>query len=347
MKKFIIKSIIFLTIIIGWITYTGTFLPPVAVPNSDDYMAILIDKHRIADSITTPKIILVGGSNLAFGIDSKMLRDQLGVPTANMGLHAGLGIDFMLKEAKSVAKKNDVIFLSIEYFLFAKGDYKLQKHTSRIFPKATEFYTKNTFLDTQDYLNDCQGIYKKVIDKQINSFTTTLAYLFPQEKKLTNNLPLAVVKPIVQVSKVNIYSRQATNKEADIVAHLEEYPRESLASDGIWTYQYWEGIKVINNFAEYAKENGIEVYFLFPNYPYKEFSENKNAVMLLEKDMRNNLNIEILNTPTQFVYPNAYFFDTHYHLNKIGREKRTQDMINIIKKNEKIMLLLEKMKKIN
>ena len=63
-------------------------------------MAAIIDKHAHADSIKAGKIILAGGSNLAFGIDSKQLEETLGMPVVNLGLHAGLGLHFILEELK-------------------------------------------------------------------------------------------------------------------------------------------------------------------------------------------------------------------------------------------------------
>ncbi len=93
MNKFLLKISVFSLIILAFIIYFGSFM----ASNPDDYLAILIDKHKIAEKINTPKIILVGGSNLAFGIDTKVLGEYLGIPVANMGLRAELGVDFMLR----------------------------------------------------------------------------------------------------------------------------------------------------------------------------------------------------------------------------------------------------------
>lgn len=47
----------------------------------------LYKKTVIANS--SPKVILVGGSNVAFGLDSEIIQHQLEVPVVNMGLHVG------------------------------------------------------------------------------------------------------------------------------------------------------------------------------------------------------------------------------------------------------------------
>ena len=135
MNKFVLKISAFSLIIFAFIIYLGSFM----TSNPNDYLAILIDKHEIAEKINVPKIILVGGSNLAFSLDTKVLSENLDIPVANMGLRAELGVDFMLNEAKSIMKKNDIIILSFEYFIDLKGDYALKKRVSNIFPRAKAF----------------------------------------------------------------------------------------------------------------------------------------------------------------------------------------------------------------
>ena len=45
----------------------------------DNYLAAVLEKDRLIRTTPSPKMILVGGSNLAFGIDSRMMRDSLNV----------------------------------------------------------------------------------------------------------------------------------------------------------------------------------------------------------------------------------------------------------------------------
>ena len=66
----------------------------------NNYLASSIDKHYRLDSLGSPRLILVGGSNLAFGVDSKYMEQRLGMPVVNMATHAGLGMDFILSEVE-------------------------------------------------------------------------------------------------------------------------------------------------------------------------------------------------------------------------------------------------------
>ena len=49
------------------------------------YCASLIDKVDRLESVEGAKIVLIGDSNLVYGIDSKLIEEQLGIPVVNMG----------------------------------------------------------------------------------------------------------------------------------------------------------------------------------------------------------------------------------------------------------------------
>src|SRR5687767_287322 len=89
------------------------------MPFENSYIAATIDKHQRLRDTPSPRIILVGGSNLAFGIKSKLLEEQTGRPIVNMGLHWGLGINFMLLEVEKEIRSGDIIVLSFEHEIFS------------------------------------------------------------------------------------------------------------------------------------------------------------------------------------------------------------------------------------
>src|SRR6266576_1729813 len=95
----------------------------------DNYLAAVLEKDRLIRTTPSPKIILVGGSNLAFGIDSRMMKDSLGVNVVNMGLYAKLGLRYMLAQVKPYIRRGDVVIIVPEYDQFygnfSEGDNTL------------------------------------------------------------------------------------------------------------------------------------------------------------------------------------------------------------------------------
>src|SRR5438270_3278585 len=70
MKGFLLKicSFLLLQAVIFAFFWNPSF------PHEDNYLAATIDKHHRLNTTRAPRIILVGGSNLAFGIKSEPLE---------------------------------------------------------------------------------------------------------------------------------------------------------------------------------------------------------------------------------------------------------------------------------
>src|SRR4051812_20824293 len=88
-------------------------------PFRKEYMAASIDKHRLLEQQPSPRILLIGGSNVAFGYDSPEIKRRLApYNPVNMGVHVGLGVDIMLGEVEPLLQPGDVVVVSFEYALF-------------------------------------------------------------------------------------------------------------------------------------------------------------------------------------------------------------------------------------
>ena len=95
------------------------------------FNASIIDKVQRAESIKEPKILLIGNSNLVFGIDSEMIEEEIGMPVVNMGVHAGLGNAFLdnmsryfVNEGEDVYKRQtQVMALTVGRLALDNGFY--------------------------------------------------------------------------------------------------------------------------------------------------------------------------------------------------------------------------------
>ncbi len=72
------------------------------------------EKHARLNNTPSPKVVLVGGSNLHYGINSRMLQDSLGLPVVNMGLQHSLGLRYMYNEVRESLHSGDVLMLLLE-----------------------------------------------------------------------------------------------------------------------------------------------------------------------------------------------------------------------------------------
>jgi hypothetical protein len=310
MKKFIVKFCIS-AIVVFLIFLLTDFLPKIE-RNPDNFVATLLDKHRRLDSLNGPRIILGGGSNVAFGLSSEKIEEQFNIPTINLGLHAGFGLDFILNELKQVMHEGDIVIISPEYQLELDGDYGLKKLASLYYPPAQTYYKQSPIHELEAIIDDSR---KKLF-----------RYVF-ERKKLPSK-------------GVSIYSRSAFDVYGGINAPFLDSKNTVSDEKSILSYSFWDGIKQIREFSAYAKQKNIQVLFLYPPYPDSEFEPNKKVIEKLANDIVANSSTLVIGKPEDFVFNDRYFFDSIYHLNKVGKQKRTQKLIDALMQNKQALAMI-------
>ncbi|MBA4319567.1 MAG: hypothetical protein C0412_14290 [Flavobacterium sp.] len=87
----------------------------------------------------------------------------------------------------------------------------------------------------------------------------------------------------------------------------------------------------LNSFHTEVIQKNAKVYYIFPSIPDSAYQQFKKNFIDFNKWLNENIAIPIIGSPEQFILPESFFFDTHYHLNKKGVESRTQTIIDKIK----------------
>lgn len=328
MGKFILQSILFSILLIAgyWFIASHTSLSKGNYYGfSFGYMSGLKIKHQRAKEITQPKIMFVGGSNLAYGIDSEMVENTLSIPVVNLALHGGLGVKFILNQAQKFLKKDDIIFISIEYFM-GKGDYKLIEQTCLEFPEIADLQIFSLKEEVQHNLNKTREELVKLVENKEK----------PLKHKLKNRRWNADAKK-------NYNPLLMFNKYGDFTSHLSRRSQYERRSDETkFQYRYWEGIKLLNKFQAEAKEKGATVFFIYPSLAKSIFDKHIGTIAKFRKDLNNHLDFEVLNNPEDFVFEDSLFYDTHYHLIKEGRAIRTKKQLQFFMENKHLRHCVEK-----
>jgi hypothetical protein len=303
LKKFLIKAILFTFICVGTVIGVSSFEGSGQDINNS-YMAAIIDKHARLDSITNNRLILVGGSNLAFSINSEMLQKNTGKNVVNLGLHAGLGSEFIINEIERNLKKNDVVLLNFEYSLYDDSyvPYNdLISFIQKIYPSSKAYYQLGINQNLEVYFGD---FIKKITEKRSNI-------------------------------NISPYYRTAFNNYGDDTAHLNMKSLKSLSGSLVMNK-----IKlnlIVNRLKELnlkCREKNVKLFLLYPDYAKTEFNLNYEVIKDLQKQIEKNIGfIKVINTPETFVFDDDLFFDTVYHLNKKGRELRTVLLLKILNEN--------------
>lgn len=305
MLNFFIKIATLITLIIS--TIGGI----IKVRNDieENYFAAIADKHKYAQSIQKHKIILVGGSSLAFGIASDSIQKKVGVPVVNLGLYVGFGLDFILHEALSEVKKGDLVILSIEYYLKKPGDDYSKQMAAFAYSPAYAYIGHGNCLDNWE---------KKAAF--FSRYTRNLIF-FPNRIK----------SPKID-DKISDYFRKGFSQKGDLLAHLNNPPIRPLNDLAeLKNLNYSVEIQAINQFIEQVRAKGGDVYWFYPCYSQTGYNFNKEALVYYEKQIEKNVNCLKINHLKDGIYPDNCFYDTHFHLFGNCRIERTQKLIDTIK----------------
>ncbi len=314
MKKFLIKIFILLMIVVGCCGLISVFDYFVIGSQYEyNYQASLIDKVDRLESINEPKIILVGHSNLSFGIDSKMLEEATGMPVVNLGLHGGLGNAFHEEIAKLNINEGDIVIVCHSSF----------SDTDTIKDTALAWIT----------VDKNNELWKIIRNKDYPSMLKA----YPDYLK--NDLFLWLTHK-GNIDAGGCYSRSAFNEYGDVVYKPEDGQMDveeffkNTETNNIVVPQI--GDVCINRLNEYNKYiTGHGATMLVAGYPiaygrYASFKQNDFEVF--QKELQERLDCEIISDYTDYFYPYDYFYNTTLHLTKEGAEIRTKQLISDIEK---------------
>lgn len=267
------------------------------------YLAAVIDKQARLRSLPSPKLVLVGGSNLSFAIDSARLERELGMPVANMGLGIYAGLRFMLGSVVDALGPGDVVVVSAEYQLY-RGLYDGEEELLEVL----EAYPKG--LSTVGSTRQVAG----------------LARALPAFIKNKAN---RIAAPLFQASSPTcVYCRRAFNPYGDIVASLPPADK-NVAEMAMFRSKSEKGpidpqaIAGLAEFVRRSTERGARVVVMYPAIPEPHFAANRPLLEEVDARIRKLVPVPILGGPGENVMPVGLFYDWVYHLLPAGRDART------------------------
>ena len=247
------------------------------------------------------RLVVIGGSSVAFGIDSKLAERELGMPCVNFGLYAAFGLKPMLDLAAGRLHRGDIVVISPEttsqmYSTYCGCDYLLQAFEARhdLLISLGADYVPGLIAKIPGYVRDAAALRKRGGAPEsgvyaLSSFDMWGDIVYPrpenvmQQGYITDNLP---------------------ELTPDIV------------TDGF--------LDMINDFVRAARLRGAEVYFSF--CPINALSAEacpEASRQAFVQALRDGLDCQILSPLSDHIMDAGYFYDSNYHLNDTGVKYNT------------------------
>lgn len=269
------------------------------------YNASLLNKTERLTTLSGPRIVLIGNSNLAFGIRSDLLEDAFHMPVVNMGLHGSLGNALHEEMAKLTVNEGDIIIVS-----------------------HTEYDDDDTITDPVIAwltMENHPQLWKLIRTKDIPD----LYFSFPNYAKRC--LTLWTSREGNEPNYGDAYSRMAFNEYGDVSFERQSgrYQQEEFFE--MFTIQVPSVgetcTKRLNELNRYVIEHGgIMLVAAFPVVASKHTPPAEEYVHFQEK-LAASLDCPVISDFTDYFLDFDCFYDTPYHLTNEGAMLRTNQLI--------------------
>ncbi len=281
------------------------------------FVGELGEKYDRLNALDSPKIVVVGGSSVAFGLDSELVEDELDMSVVNFGLYANLGTRLMLDLSRSGIGEGDIIVVAPE----------MNAQTFSLYFNAQT--TMQALDGRMDMLKDVsKDNYEALVGASWGFAADKLGYL------MSGQLP----------ENTGAYSKEHFNKYGDntferpynVMTSVQpsiSFDFEYIPDDGVVT-EYEEFIDYFNEYVDFCAEKGATVYFSFCPINSAAINESvsDDSISAFYDNLASSLHCRIISNIYEYIMDEGYFFDSEFHLNDSGVTVRTVRLIDDIKR---------------
>ena len=310
------KTKIIIGVIAGFLAVLLPFVSVVAFAVSmppqytDTFVGELNEKVERLNSIDEPKIVVVGGSSVAFGLDSALLEKYTGMPVVNFGLYAALGTKVMLDLSRGGIKEGDIVILAPELDAQTLSLYFSSDTTLKALDDDFSMFFD---IDVENWFNMLGGMWKFAGEKL-------------ERYKDSKANP---VKP----ESNEIYQSKYFDEYGDF-----DYPRPENIMDigydmntmielspNVVGKDFAAFSEYLNEYIKDAERKGATVLFSYCPMNASAVTDNSTDEnrKALDAFLRENINCEFISDMNDYVLDEYFFFDTNFHLNEDGVKVRT------------------------
>ncbi|MFT0733824.1 hypothetical protein [Ralstonia wenshanensis] len=305
------------------------------IPAGYDIAKAAVLKSEAASLVRGRKILLVGDSNLLFGVDSSYAAINLGLPVMNMGLHGGLPLDYwQLDFPLSFANMGDVVVIGFVWRLYVE-DYRKPHawYVDQLIAWDRQYFDGLPFLRKLPYLSAVspRGMWRNIaakLDRSTIEKENPERTVPSREKILSRYYSEASSRSTFEYSYINMNFRGdmrfACGHAAEPNIHDVELPTR---------YPNKEALDRIVDTVHRLERNGVRVFVVAPAMIDDAQTRDPEYLAVTDEIWRSlkKNGVHVLGTPTDYYFPRDAFFDTAFHVNCEHTKERTDRLIAALK----------------
>jgi hypothetical protein len=268
------------------------------------------EKVELGRELGSPKIVFIGGSSVHWGINAEVAGRALRREGLNFGTFAALGPELILWEARKVLNRGDVAVLAFEYNMYSERSL-----TSDAISYALG--CEQSFLAA---MPPAQFV-KTALASDPSRLFRVLRWTLRAEKAGDD----AATGPLARSEHGDPAASSFRDASSEIQERLKLYQPLTIRVEEDSALA-----RAIEKFGVWAAEHGVTLYATWPNTIAFDAYEGDPAFDEI-RALYEGKGIKLLGEPQVAMYPAALFYDTQYHLSRAGIEKRTRDLLAVLK----------------
>lgn len=276
----------------------------------DTFMGELKSKYERLKETSGKRIVLVGGSGVAFDCDSALMDDFFpSYEIVNFGMYAGLGTKAVMDLSENYIHEGDIVILS---------------------PEQSE-QTFSDYFNGEYMWQAADGAFGMLRNLKSENFEAMLGN-FPRFALEKLNYVMKRQKPQTD----SIYQKKSFNTYGDIEL---DTCRENILPNGYDVNQKVrftedvvqpEFMDYMNDWAKRLEKKGAVVWYRY--CPVNKLSvEDMDDLAAYDVFLRQKLDFPVIGNPENSLMEAEWFFDTNFHLNQPGKEVNTVQLIRDMK----------------
>ena len=276
----------------------------------DTFMGELKSKYERLKETSGKRIVLVGGSGVAFDCDSALMDDFFpSYEIVNFGMYAGLGTKAVMDLSENYIHEGDIVILS---------------------PEQSE-QTFSDYFNGEYMWQAADGAFGMLCDLKSENFEAMLGN-FPRFALEKLNYVMKGQKPQTD----SIYQKKSFNTYGDIEL---DTCRENILPNGYDVNQKVrftedvvqpEFMDYMNDWAKRLEKKGAVVWYRY--CPVNKLSvEDMDDLAAYDVFLRQKLDFPVIGNPENSLMEAEWFFDTNFQLNQPGKEVNTVQLIRDMK----------------
>ena len=287
-------------------------LPP---QYGDTFYAQLPDMYGRLREAQGKKIVVIGNSAVAFGVDSALCEELLQAggedyTVCNFGLYGALGTKMMMELAKDCLQAGDIV----------------------VFVPELAEQTLSTYFSAQEAWYALDG-------------DMSLVWQFhgTDLEQLVGNFPGYVAQKVKLwlsgqgAASSGIYAHGSFDAHGDLTAAGREYNvmpdgvdmnNPIRLSEDLFSADF---IDYVNDYYADLREKGVRMYYSFPPMNEGALDETAQTLDELYSFVREKFDFPVMSDVTSRIMAKEFFYDSNYHLNESGMIHYTVNLVNDLK----------------